>query len=419
MKTNDAALRTGVLRSLFALTLLAVVVFSVLSRHRSTQALSAASDSTIHESTIGDATTIEAAAYEGVSLPAPGKWTPGRDGRLWGGPGWTGDRTALLRAIEHSQRYLRTRRAAIDYQRQFHVTKITRSRVQRSLTRFAQLLRSSNSSAQFEAAVAREFVLYQPAVNGNAAFTGYYEPVVTASRTRTAVYRYPLYRLPPMGRWPRPHPTRGQLEGADGLQQSPYLRGRELVWLRDRLDAFLVQVQGSARLRLTDGGTMTIGYAGTTSWPYTSVGRELVKDGKMRFEELTLPALVDYFRAAPHDLSKYLPRNRRFVFFRERKGAPTHGSIGVPLTAERSIATDKSMHPPGALARIEIHVTNPAAARVLKSDSLTRYVLDQDTGSAIRGAGRVDVFMGTGQQAQQRAGVINSRGNLFYLLLKK
>jgi membrane-bound lytic murein transglycosylase A len=324
-----------------------------------------------------------------------------------------------LHSIEKSQRYLSTRRAAADYRRQYHATGITRSRVQRSLQRFAQLLRVSHSAGEFEAAVRREFVLYRPVPIGAAAFTGYYRPVITASRARTATYRYPLYQLPRLSRWPRPHPTRAQLEGTDGLQPSRYLRGRELVWLRDRLDAFLVQVQGSAQLRLTDGRSMTIGYAGTTAWPYTSVGRELVKDGKMSFAELTLPALVAYFRNAPEELDKYLPRNRRFVFFRETRGAPASGSIGVSLTPERSIATDKRYHPPGALARIEIHVTNPDAARVLKSDTLTRYVLDQDTGTAIKGAGRVDVFMGTGAQAEQRAGVINSRGNLAYLLLRK
>jgi len=340
------------------------------------------------------------------------------DGRLWGGAGWSGDRAALLQSIEHSLRYLRTRRAAADYQRQYRVTRISRSRVQRSLQRFSQLLRASRSSTQFENAVQREFVFYRPAAPGRAAFTGYYRPVITASRVRTATYRYPLYRLPRMSRWPRPHPTRAQLEGNNGLRISSYLRGHELVWLRDRLDAFLVQVQGSAQLKLTDGKTMTVGFAGNTAWPYTSVGRELVKDGKMRFEELTLPALVDYFRAAPAELNTYLPRNRRFVFFREMHSAPATGSVGVPLTAERSIASDKSINPPGALARIEIHVTNPTARRVLKSNTLTRYVLDQDTGTAIKGAGRVDVFMGTGQQSEQRAGVINSRGDVYYLLLK-
>jgi len=349
---------------------------------------------------------------------APPPRPAANDGRLWGGTGWTGDKAALLTSIQHSQRYLRSRRAAADYRRQQRVTGIKRSQVQRSLTRFAQLLRASHSSRDFETAVAREFKLHRPAAAGKAAFTGYYRPVLKGSRVRTNEYRYALYRLPRMRRWPSPHPTREQLEGSDGLQISRYLRGHQLVWLRDRLDAFLVQVQGSARLQLIDGRTMTVGYAGTTNWAYTSIGRELVNDGHMKFAELTLPALVEFFRASPEELDNYIPRNRRFVFFRETPGAPAGGSVGVPLTAERSIATDMSRNPPGALARIEVKVTNPDAASVLKSKVLTRYVLNQDTGTAIKGDGRVDVFMGTGEAAAQRAGVINSRGDLYYLLLK-
>ena len=114
-----------------------------------------------------------------------------------------------------------------------------------------------------------------------------------------------------------------------------------------------------------------------------------------------------------------MPRNKRFIFFRETHGAPASGALSVPLTGERSIATDKSLMPPGALALVQIEIKNPAVVRVLGRESITRFVLDQDAGGAIKGAGRVDVFMGTGQQARQRAGVINSPGRLYYLLLKQ
>jgi membrane-bound lytic murein transglycosylase A len=205
------------------------------------------------------------------------------DDRLWN-PRWN-DKRALLRAIDHSLRYLRTQRAAAAYQRQSSRTGITRSHVQRSVLRFRGLLRTSSSAQQFQAALEREFAWYQS--------IGYYRPLLAASRVRTSVYRYPLYRLPrSFRRWPRPHPTRAQLEGTDGLRPSPLLRGAELVWLRDRLDAYLVQVQGSAQLRLTGGKSITLGYAGHTVWPYTSMGRELVKYAKLTFEELTLPLMV-------------------------------------------------------------------------------------------------------------------------------
>jgi len=196
------------------------------------------------------------------------------------------------------------------------------------------------------------------------------------------------------------------------------LRGLELVWLRDRLEAFLVQIQGSARLQLTDGSVMTVGFAGKTNQPYRSIGRELVNDRKMQLEGLTLPAVIEYFKSSPEEMNRYLPRNPSFVFFRETGGATATGSLGVPVTAERSIATDKSLMPPGALALIHAQIPSPNRNGDLEQRRVSRYVLDQDTGGAIKGPGRVDIFMGTGTLAGDRAGLINSTGELYYLLLK-
>ncbi|NEQ24100.1 MAG: murein transglycosylase A [Microcoleus sp. SIO2G3] len=346
----------------------------------------------------------------------------GFDEQLWGNPNQPGDWRAMLKSIDYSLRYLQTPTAAQAYQR-YPVPGITRDRVRRSLVRFRQLLVSSPSPAELQAAINREFVFYKSVGNdgqGTVVFTGYFEPIYAASRTPNAEYRYPLYRLPSdFNSWTTPHPTRAQLEGEDGLGKNSRLRGRELVWLRDRFEAFLVHVQGSARLRMLDGSLMTVGYAGKTNYPYSSVGRELAKDGKLQLEGLTLPVLIDYFRRFPTEMNQYLPRNQSFVFFKETNGAPATGSIGVPVTAERSIATDKSLMPPGALALIRATIPYPNATGQLESRMVSRYVLDQDTGSAIRGAGRVDIFMGTGPQAGDRAGVIGGAGELYYPLLKE
>ena len=346
----------------------------------------------------------------------------GFDEQLWGRPGQPGDKQALLKSIDYSLRYLASSKAAQAY-RQYLVPGISRDRIRRSLVRFRQLVVSSRSPADLQAAVNREFVFYKSVGKdnqGTVLFTGYFEPVYAASRTPSAEYRYPLYRLPTdFERWKTPHPTRAELEGEDGLGKNSPLRGRELVWLRDRLEAFLVQVQGSARLRLPNGRVMTVGYAGKTNRPYSSVGRELVKDGKLPLEGLTLPVLIDYFRTHRDELDRYLPRNQGFVFFKETHGAPATGSLGVPVTAERSIATDKSIMPPGALALIKTRIPYPKANNQLESQLVNRYVLDQDTGSAIQGPGRVDIFMGTGAQAGERAGRINDTGELYYLLLKR
>ncbi|PSB21290.1 murein transglycosylase [Phormidesmis priestleyi ULC007] len=339
------------------------------------------------------------------------------DEQLW----HSGDRKTLLSAIDYSLRYLQTAQAVRAYQK-YPVKGVTRDRVDRSLRRFKQLILASRSAQQLQTAIQREFVFYQSTGKdnqGTVSFTGYFEPVHKASRVRTADYRYPLYRSPDLARLKAPHPTRLELEGKDGLQTPKgLLRGLELVWLHDRLEAFLVQVQGSARLQLTDGTTMTIGVAAHTNQPYTGIGRELVKDGKLRLEDLNLPNVVQYFQQHPDELDLYLPRNRRFVFFQNTQGAPATGSLGVPVTAERSIATDKSLMPPGAIALIQTQLPILNVNRQLEQRLVSRFVLDQDTGGAILGAGRVDVFMGTGKEAGDRAGLVNSTGQLYYLLLK-
>jgi membrane-bound lytic murein transglycosylase A len=338
----------------------------------------------------------------------------GLDNQLWE-VGISGDRNALLMAVDRSLRYLQTAQAAEAY-RKYPVKGVTRDRVIRSLRRFRQLLLTTRSAQQLQSAVQKEFVFYESVGKdgqGTVSFTGYFEPVHTASRVATADFRYPLYRSP--SGLKTPHPTRLELEGEDGLQGTKgILRGLELVWLRDRLEAFLIQVQGSARLELTDGSVMTIGVAGHTNQPYTGIGRELVKDGKLRLEDLNLPNVVQYFEQNPNDLNRYLPRNRRFVFFRDTNGAPATGNLGVPVTANRSIATDKSLMPPGALALIATQMPD----RQLNQHPVNRFVLDQDTGGAILGAGRVDIYTGTGKEAGDRAGLINAAGRLYYLLLK-
>ncbi|ACC83627.1 MltA domain protein [Nostoc punctiforme PCC 73102] len=347
----------------------------------------------------------------------------GWDDQIWGQRGKTGDRNALLASIDNSLIYLTKGEAIAAYQN-YPIKEITLDRVRRSLLRFRQLVVSSKSPAQLQSAVRREFVFYQSVGNdgkGTVKFTAYYEPVYTASRVRTAIYKYPLYRLPPdFSQWPKPHPKRIDLEGKDGLQgNKSKLRGLELLWFRDRLDAYMVHIQGSAQIKLTNGKTTSIGYAGGTDYPWTSIGKELAKDGKLPLDGLTMPRLISYFRQKPQELSNYLPRWERFIFFQETGGTGATGSIHVPVTAERSIATDKSLMPPGALALIYNSFPYPAGSGKLERRTVSRYVLDQDTGSAIKGPGRVDYFMGSGKLAGDRAGITGGNGSLYYLLLKE
>ncbi|MEH2251783.1 murein transglycosylase A [Nostoc sp.] len=332
------------------------------------------------------------------------------------------DKKALVSAIAHSLQYLQTTNAAAAYQN-YQVAEIKRDRVFKSLKRFRELLLKTNSATELHQAIEREFVLYQSVgqdTKGSVLFTAYYEPLYAASRVPTVEYRYPVYRLPAdLNSWSKPHPTRKELEGADGLQAAKgKLRGLELFWFRDRLEPYLAQIEGSARLHLTDGTQTAIGYAGHIAYNYKSIGRELANDGKLPLQGMTMPIILDYFQKHPQELNTYIPRDRSFVFFQENHGEPAQGSINVPLTAERSIATDKSLMPPGALAliRTSIPFVNPTGK--MEERIVSRYVLDQDTGGAIKGAGRVDYFLGTGKLAGDRAGVTVSNGQLFYLLLK-
>ena len=333
------------------------------------------------------------------------------------------DREKLQEAISASLNYLNTPSARADY-RDYPIDGVTLERVRDSLLRFQMLLESTQAATDLQVAVMEEFEFYQAAGNdgqGTVEITGYFTPTYRASRTPTDDYRYPLFQLPSdFAEWQSPHPMRQDLEGADGLQwRQGVLAGQELVWLSDRLEAFLIQVQGSAQLQLEEGGTMSVGYAGGTDYPYTSIGKQLVADGVFTLEELTLPKVLDYFAQNPTHLDDYIPRNQRFVFFEETTGTPPLGSLGVPVVAGRSIATDKTLMPPGALALLNGLLPQLQTDGSIALEEASRFVLDHDTGSAIQGPGRVDIFSGIGDEAKAIAGEINHSGQLYYLLLKQ
>jgi membrane-bound lytic murein transglycosylase A len=345
------------------------------------------------------------------------------DNQIWGENEPIADQKALINSINQSLKYLQTAKAEADYQN-YPIVGMTRSRVVDSLIRFRELVQTSKSAKQLNDAVQREFILYQSIGSdkkGGVLFTSYYEPIYEASRVPTAEYRYPIYRIPPdLSSWQRPHPTRLDLEGADGLQASKSkLKGLEFFWFRDRMEPYMMQIQGSARLKLTDGKQTHVGYAGNIAQNYKSIGKSLAEDGKVPLEGMTMPKILDYFRKYPQELNVYIPKDPSFVFFQENYGVTATGSTSVPITADRSIATDKALMPPGALALIRAHLPFPNAKGDMEHRIVSRYVLDQDAGGAIKGAGRVDYFAGAGKIAGERAGVTVGRGQLFYLLLKQ
>jgi membrane-bound lytic murein transglycosylase A len=347
------------------------------------------------------------------------------DDQIWGESSQQADRKILLSSIGSSLRYLQTANAKKTYDKyeKEKVSGISRERVIKSLQRFRQLLLSSKSAAELNQAVAEEFVFYQSVGNdnkGKVLFTAYFEPLYIASRQQTAEYRYPIYSIPPdLKEWQRPHPTRLDLEGADGLQGGKgKLKGLELFWFKSRLEPYMMQIQGSAKLRLLDGTQTSVGFAGNVAHNYKSIGKALIDDGELPSSGVTMPTILEYFEKDPRKLDVYIPRDPSFVFFQENKGAPAQGSIQVGLSPERSIATDKSLMPPGALALIRGDFPFATDSGDMKHRTVSRYVLDQDAGGAIKTAGRVDYFLGTGKIAGDRAGVTVTNGQLYYLLLK-
>ncbi|NJR18571.1 MAG: murein transglycosylase A [Calothrix sp. CSU_2_0] len=349
------------------------------------------------------------------------------DDRLGGKAGEKGDKENLIKAIDNSLSFLKTPTATTAYQN-YLVPEITRSRVEKSLKRFREIVANSQDNQELQATVNKEFAFYKSIGSDNQGtilFTGYYKPIYAASRKPTAEYKYPIYRLPDdFKTWEKPHPTRLELEGVDALQANRgELKGLELFWLKSRMEAFIAQVQGSAVLKFADNTTTTINYAGNTEHDYVSLGKELIKDGKLAQEGITLEKVINYLEKNPSEQNNYLPRNPRFIFFKDTKNSPASGSISVPITPERSIATDKSLMPPGALAIIRAPfpyiIKSPINQGKIEQRLVSRYVLDQDTGGAIKSPGRVDYYIGVGKEAGDRAGAIINKGELYYLLLKE
>lgn len=340
------------------------------------------------------------------------------------GPGLH-DKQFLLESIEFSQGYFR-KPSSLRY---FPYLDITHDRAQQSLEEFKILLMNSDKETQFHEQIVSHFDVYRSVGynnQGTVFFTGYCEPIYQGRLTPTAEFRYPLYKLPadlvkdpegkPLGRRTAtgeivPYYNRQKIESED------LLRGQELVYLKNKLEAFIVHVQGSARIKLSDGSEYRVGYAGKTDHPYTSIGKELVKDGKIRENEMSLSAIKQFFASHPEELDHYLYRNECFVFFTQTEGGP-YGSIGVPVTPYRSIATDKSIFPRGCLSFMKTNVPTFKQGGILSYRKFESFALDQDTGGAIRSPGRADIFVGTGPEAEILAGRTQAEGQLYYIFVK-
>lgn len=294
----------------------------------------------------------------------------------------------------------------------------------------ASALPDDLSGEQARAFFEAEFVPFEVVPeSADGFFTGYYEPVIAGSSARTKHYATPLYRMPadlieldPATAPPNIDPAmRFARKGEDGL--TSYFdraeieggalagRGLELVFLADPVDAFFIHIQGSARIELCDGKAMRISYAGKSGHPYTPIGRVLIEMGELEKGKATMVAIRDWLAANPDSAGQIMARNRSFIFFRETPvDEPDLGPIAaakVPLTGERSLAVDRLLHSFHTPIWIETDLPDGREFR--------RLMIAQDTGSAIVGPARGDIFFGSGDQAGAIAGAMASQGRFVLL----
>ncbi len=240
--------------------------------------------------------------------------------------------------------------------------------------------------------------------------TGYYEPVMNGSQTRTNVYTVPLYAYPNGWRQARPNPGPSRSE----LMSSGILKGSEIAWVQDPVAAAFMQIQGSGKIRLQDGRVLRLGYAGTNEQPFKSFAQWLLDRKEITRSEATMQGISQWAKRNPDRVNEMLNANPRFVFFKELPGivsadlGPT-GALNVPLTSERSIAIDLQAMPLGAPVFL-------ATTKPLSDQTLQKLVMAQDTGKAIVGGVRADYYWGSGDTAGEMAGRMKQNGKMWVLL---
>lgn len=273
------------------------------------------------------------------------------------------------------------------------------------------------------------FQVVNPDATTEGTITGYYEPLLNGSRTKKAPYLYPLYAQPDdllivdlasvepalkglrlrgrlQGNRVVPYLTRAEIEDP----KSP-LKGKELFYVDDDVEAFFLEIQGSGRLHLDTGETVRVAYAEQNGHPYQSIGRYLVQTGELKLEQASMQGIKAWGRAHPDKLQALLNHNPSYVFFKESReqGEGPIGALGVPLTPGSSIAVDPRVIPMGSPVYLATTMPN-------STEPLNRLVFAQDTGGAIRGAVRADFFWGFGPDAGQLAGRMRQKGSMWVLL---
>jgi membrane-bound lytic murein transglycosylase A len=343
------------------------------------------------------------------------------------------DPGGLVAAMEHSLSYF----DALPQDRVFNfgVEERTAGQLAAGVRRFQELVRDEPDRELLTRVLKEEFVLLSSVGRdgrGEVLFTGYYEPLIEARREPESPFEHPVYGVPDdlvtvdleafgLEKPPRAvvgrvenhelirYADRGEIDFGSGLEGPAPVLG----YLADPVDVFFLQVQGSGTLIFPDDTRLRAGYAASNGWDYRSIGRLLIDDGLIPREEMSMQAIRAYLAARPEEIERVLAYNASYVFFRplESEGGPL-GCYGVAVTAGRSIATDRRLFPAPVVAWIEGTMPGPDG----EQQRFSRFVVNQDTGGSIRGPGRVDLFIGAGDEAAEIAGRMNNPGRLYLFL---
>ena len=348
-----------------------------------------------------------------------------------------------LDGLEHSllKSLVYLQRVPADRTYQFGKDRFEAAHLIKSLQVFLDFIRTNPSNRELKKFIRSNYTIYQSVgrdQKGEVLFTGYYEPHLSGRLYRDEEYRYPIYALPNdlieidlsafnekydgesiVGRYTGktvvPYYDRQQIDEEDALVG----KAEPLAWVKDPVDVFFLQIQGSGKIFLDTGEVINVHYHGTNGRPYRSIGRLLIEEQKIPKEEMSMQKIRSYLKAHPEEMAPVLNHNPSYVFFMLEPEGPL-GYINVLLTPGRSIALDKRIFPPAALAYIRTKkpVVN-AAGQIDSWTDCNRFVLNQDTGGAIRGPGRADLFWGNGPYAEIAAGHLAHTGKLYFMILKQ
>ena len=343
------------------------------------------------------------------------------------------DRASLMQAVKKNLEYLRQldQGSLITFSDQpFPLSRLTKS-----MEFFQEILAENPSDKELNRLIQDNFDIFQSTGTSgfnpgrNMLVTGYFQPVFEGNPVKSAPFIYPLYSIPPdlvqkngargekiIGRKDKdtfvPYWTRQEIE----LQHKA--AGSEIVWLKDPFDTFILHVQGSGLIRLPDGSVRGVHYAGKNGHAYKSIGKYMVKTKRITLEEASLKTIREYLTDHPSEQQEILHHNPSFIFFNWSETHGAIGNLGKELTAGRSVAVDQNCFPPGALGFLFTRKPVITKDQSIQWSPVHRFILVQDTGSAIRGPGRIDLFWGTGSEAGNQAGLMKERGNLYFFILK-